>query len=67
MTSKAQMEKEQATEQADLTPDETLAALLAEVQRCRHKLGAIAGWIAFMGLVLLLSIVLTMCNAALSL
>ena len=54
------------TEKTEFTPEEALAELLTEVRRCRHKLGAIAGWVAFMGLVLLLSIGLSMCNAVLS-
>jgi len=63
MTSKARIEKEEAQDELHLTPDEALAELLAELRRCRHKLGAIAGWVAFMGLVLLLSIGLSMCSA----
>ena len=51
------------TEKTEFTPEEALAELLAEVRKCRHKLGAIAGWVAFMGLVLLLSIGLSMCSA----
>ena len=51
------------TEKTEFTPEEALAELLTEVRRCRHKLGAIAGWVAFMGLVLLLSIGLSMCSA----
>jgi len=51
------------TEKTDFTPEEALAALLTEVRQCRHKLGEIASWVAFGGVVLFLALALTMCNA----
>jgi len=55
--------------QPEVTQDEELLQyqtdVLDELCQCRRKLGAIAGWVAFMGIVLLLGIGLTMCNAVL--
>jgi len=41
--------------------------ILTEVQQCRHKLGEIASWVAFGGVVLFIAVALTMCNALMGL
>ena len=53
------------TEQTDFTPEEALAALLTEVRRCRDKLGAIAGWVTFFGILAIIGLLLGACSAVL--
>ena len=51
---------------SEYTPNEALAELLMETRACRRKLGAIAGWIALMGICLLIAIAFSACNVLLS-
>jgi len=50
-----------------LTPEEAQAETLMELRAIHDTLIAIKGWVVFGGIVLLISIVVSACNAILSL
>ena len=55
------------TDETELTPNEALNALLAEVRAIHKRLSVIQSWVAFAGIVLLIEIVFSACRAVLGL